>query len=145
MAQPFITSDGFIGRRNIVDDYFEAAETLYCGDPVTVGVNAKQTWRADADGEAKRSRSRCVGVVYTGPSESVGIEKASSGNKVPIVMHGICKVKVDTSVGAGDILVASNTPGKVTVNNTPTAGQMLGKAMENGSADAVIDMLVTLG
>ena len=145
MGVPFVSSDGFVGRRRIIDDYFEAAETLYCGDPVTGGINDRQTWRADADGDAKRAKKRCVGIVYTGPEESVGDTKVASGEEAPVVTEGITKVKVDGAVGVGDLLVASTTMGKVHVDNAAGAGEILGKSMDNGVANDVIDMLVALG
>ena len=36
MGIPILTSEGFVGQRWIIDDYFRAGETLHAGDVVAV-------------------------------------------------------------------------------------------------------------
>ena len=36
MGIPILTSEGFVGQRWIIDDYFRAGERLYAGDVAVV-------------------------------------------------------------------------------------------------------------
>ena len=46
MGIPILTSEGFVGQRWIVDDYFEAAEAIYCGDVVTVAQDTASPYKS---------------------------------------------------------------------------------------------------
>lgn len=63
-------------------------------------------------------------------------------NGKPIVI-GAEPIKVLGPVQAGDILVASDTPGYAIVNNTPAPGTVIGQALENfGSESGLIKAMI---
>ena len=64
MGIPILTSEGVVGQRWswIIDDYFQAGETLYCGDVVVIRQqsNSARLYRPLASHE-----QRAIGIVHT--------------------------------------------------------------------------------
>ena len=109
---------------------------------------APRAWRVDDNaGQANRAGARVAGICYSDPGDTPGTTvKATVGQFVPVVVNGITKAVVDAAIGVGDIVVGADTLGRVKLDNTPTAGKMLGKCLSaTTAAGQVADILVDLG
>ena len=86
---------------------------------------------------------RVAGIVSTDPAHLMnsGLE---GDNVVAVALQGRVPCKVLGRVSKGDILVTSAIPGYACVNNNPTIGTILGKAIENKIDDSkgVVEVLV---
>ena len=91
----------------------------------------------------KKGDHRVAGVVSTDPAYlmNAGIE---CEHKTALALQGRVPVKVVGRVQKGDLLVTSAIPGYATVNNTPTVGTIIGKAVESKDTldKGVIEVLV---
>ena len=111
MGIPILTSEGFVGQRWIIDDYFQAGETLHAGDVVGVQQgsasqgNHPRVFKIDGDVDKRR----VIGIVHTPAAKQVGDEMASDGDHVAIVVKGIAKALCTTSIGVGDPVMASGS------------------------------------
>ena len=121
--------------------YADVAEN-YAGDadyePGTVVV-----FGGDAEVTASTSENdhRVAGVVTTEPAfiMNSGIE---AEHVVGVALTGRVPTKVTGSVAKGDLMV-SGANGRAVVNNTASAGRIIGKALENNEGgDAVIEVVV---
>ena len=106
MGIPILTSAGFVGQRWIIDDYFQAGETIYSGEVVKM--------LADADSEPKlfkvdggHQRDKVIGVVHTPPGEVVGGVTYEVNDFVPVVVQGIAKAVSYEAIEVGDPVVPS--------------------------------------
>ncbi len=109
MGIPILTSEGFVGQRWIIDDYFQAGETLHAGDCVCVIVDI-------ADPRVKklhlgRPESKVIGIVHTPAGKQVGDEVAQAGNYVSIVTKGIAKALSGGQINIGDPVIPSEDTG----------------------------------
>ena len=106
MGIPILTSAGFVGQRWIIDDYFQAGETIYSGEVVKVlgdsNDNAK-LYQVDAGVD----KQRVIGIIHTPPGESVGGVTYSSGDYVPVVVQGLVKALSYDAIAIGDPVVPS--------------------------------------
>ena len=81
MGEPILTSEGFAGRRIIIDDYFQAGETLYAGDVVAIQQASidrgshPRIFRIAGDADVRR----VIGVVHTPAGKEVGDQMATTG------------------------------------------------------------------
>ncbi|HPR63094.1 MAG TPA: hypothetical protein PK014_02635 [Thermoanaerobaculia bacterium] len=77
-----------------------------------------------------------------------GLDPFYSEGRVPLLVGGVAKVRVDASYGAiqkGDLLVTSPTSGHAMRSDNPMAGTILGKAMESlANGTGLIQVLLML-
>ena len=114
MGIPILTSEGFVGQRWIIDDYFQAGETLHAGDVVGVkqdGSNNARVYKLDS-GEAP---GRVIGVVHTPASGQLGDIAASysagSPPFVTIVLQGVAKALSGGAISVGDSVIPAISAG----------------------------------
>ena len=127
MGIPILTSEGFVGQRWIIDDYFQAGETLHCGDVVAIQqvpikrgnaprVFKIQTAVTSIGGNSVTShvdKRRVIGIVHTPSGKRVGDQAATTGTTaaeddyVSIVAKGIAKTLSSGAIGVGDPVVPS--------------------------------------
>ena len=162
MGIPILTSDGFVGQRWIVDDYFRAGETLYAGDIVCVKQDAisrgshPRVFKVTSAGEVRR----IVGIVHTQAGKQVGDQVATTGATVaqdefvPIVVQGVAQALSAVALGVGDPVTPSansGTPsgksqlvarvGAVTTNRDTYIGRCLSVTPgPNQVADILVDI-----
>ena len=124
MGIPILTSEGFVRQRWIVDDYFQAGETLYAGDVVGVKQDSlsrgshPRVFKVTSPGEVRR----IIGVVHTPTGKQVGDQVATTGatvaqdDFVPVVVQGVAQALSAVALGVGDPVTPSansgNPPGK---------------------------------
>ena len=161
MGIPILTSEGFVGQRIIIDDYFIAGERLNAGD--VVGIKEKpgdhgvpRVYRLGAGIDS----FRVIGIVHTPPAMEVGDyvagvsdPEASDLRYVPVVVKGLAKGLSGGPVSIGDPVGPSGSSaavrGKGTVARVKAAGDsgeaIVGRALsEAAAANRVIDVLVDL-
>ena len=161
MGIPLLTSEGFVGQRIIIDDYFIAGERLNAGD--VVGIKEKP----GEDGVPRVYRLgsgidsfRVIGIVHTPPAMEVGDyvagvsdPEASDLSYVPVVVKGLAKGLSGSPVSIGDPVGPSGSTaavrGKGTVARVKAAGDggeaIVGRALSEAAAtNRVIDVLVDL-
>jgi hypothetical protein len=160
-----VYADGAFTGPADFSEMIEVSDGAYSAEPGDVMV-------IDSNGRRKvirssRGRSTLVAGIYSTKPGFVGSErewdKPSSGeepgvhnlktmaaefDEVPVAVVGIvpCKVSAENgAIGAGDLLVTSNTPGHAMRDDDPKQGTVLGKALEPlSSGTGVIKVLVTL-
>ena len=100
---PILTSEGLVGHRLLIRDYFVAGEPLACGDVVAV------TGESGAVGSPSVSKvfggvgqSSTIGIVHTSSSQSVGDLVAGVDEFVPVIIHGIARTLAASPIGIGD-------------------------------------------
>jgi len=126
--------------------------------PIAEAVEAGDVLVADPDapgllkrGGAAADRS-VVGIVAGEPGRifdgPAGLDHHEAPGEAPIVVSGFALCKVDASYGAirvGDLLTTSPTPGRAMRSDSPTAGTVVGKALEPlPSGTGTIRVVVTL-
>ncbi len=109
-----LTSEGFVGQRLIIDDYFVAGESLNAGDVVGIRQDFNypyhpRVYRTNSSLDPKR----IIGIVHTPPSKTVGDPIASLGELVPIVVHGVAKALTAGPIGVGDSVSPSRRVGSL--------------------------------
>ena len=128
MGIPILTSEGFVGQRWIIDDYFQAGETLHAGD--VVGIKKDLAARGGHPRVFKVDSSnkfRVIGIVHTPAAKAVGDEMARTGATasadgfVPVVVKGVAKALTAGSIGVGDPVMASGTSASPTGKTTSVA------------------------
>ena len=114
MGIPILTSEGFVGQRWIVDDYFRAWETLYAGDVVGVKQDSlsrgshPRVFKVTSPGEVRR----IIGVVHTPTGKQVGDQVATTGatvaqdDFVPVVVQGVAQASA-VALEVGDPVTPS--------------------------------------
>ncbi len=154
MSAPMLTSDGFVGQRLIVDDYFTAGETLHAGDIAVIRLSVSpspslpRVYKASAG-----HKQRVIGVVHTPADKQVGDVAATAGQSVSIVMQGIAKALSGGGIEIGDPAASSlhhlRVPGKglvaAVVRTNAANPDIVGRCLTRGTnAYQVIDILVDL-
>ena len=103
MGIPILTSEGFVGQRWIVNDYFRVGETLHAGDVVAFQQgprqSARRVWKISERTQLipphtirwTPDSSRVIGIVHTPEYKQVGDRVAQGNEYVPIVIEGIAK------------------------------------------------------
>ena len=127
MGIPILTSEGFVGQRWIIDDYFQAGETLHCGDVVVIRGTTPRVHKATSV-----HVGRVIGIVHTPAAKAVGDQAATRGNYVPIVVKGIAQALSSGSKEVGDPVMASGTKGTPSGKTTSVA-RGVGSATHNHS------------
>ena len=129
MGEPILTSEGFAGRRIIIDDYFQAGETLYAGDVVAIQQASidrgshPRIFRIAGDADVRR----VIGVVHTPAGKEVGDQMATTGatpaddEYVSIVVQGLAKVLSARAIQVGDPLTPSDNAWYPNGKNTQVA------------------------
>ena len=122
MGIPILTSEGFVGQRLIVDDYFTAGETLHAGDVVGIKQEASNPF----DPKVYKMVStmddwRVIGIVHTPSAKSIGDSVATDGQIVPIVIQGVAKAKSAAAIGVGDSVTPYEHNDSTTVSRVETA------------------------
>ncbi len=153
MGIPVLTSEGFSGRRVIIDDYFQAGETLHAGDVAVIRQQAAsphlpRVYKSNASHE-----QRVIGIVHTPEGMQVGEEAATAEGFVPIVVQGVAKALSGRAIGVGDLVASTSrqlrAPGgdnvatviRATTQDPDIVGRCLSVA---DSAYDVVDILVDL-
>ena len=116
MGIPILTSEGFVGQRWIIDDYFRAGETLHCGDVAVIrGTTNPRVYKATSS-----HKGRVIGIVHTPAAKEVGDQMATTGTAsaddeyVPIVVKGVAKTLCTASINVGDPVMASGASARPT-------------------------------
>jgi len=86
--------------------------------------------------------SKVAGVISTNPAYVMNVE--CPGNKLAVALQGRVPCKVVGKIEKGDLLVTSLIPGVASTNNSPSAGTVIGKALENYNSDriGIIEVMV---
>ena len=124
MSVPILRSDGFSGQRWIIDDYFQAGETLHCGDVVV--VREKSTTSSDPrvfKATTSDDKGRVIGIVHTPEGKVVGDPAAmpettseeeddvTPAEMVSIVVKGVAKTLSSGPIGVGDPVITAGSKG----------------------------------
>lgn len=96
------------------------------------------------------SGNRTCGMFATSTSQILGVNESlvDSGAAASIIVSGTAKVQCNASIAAGDLVRAvTDGSGKiaaVTVNTATSFPAILGVALQNGSTDASIEVLISM-
>ncbi len=154
---PILTSEGFAGRKLIIDDHFKAGEDLMAGDvvginPVSESDDDPALFKMDSDMEPHM----LIGIVHTPAGKQVGDRVASSPDLVPVVVHGIAKARASDDIGVGDSVtpemptepLAADAPSRVKTArsaNDPIIGRCVSaRGADEEKENRVIDVLVDI-
>ena len=138
MGIPILTSEGFLGQRWIIDDYFRAGETLHAGDVVAVKKRSATSTLPRVFKATGSHEKRVIGIVHTPASKVVREQMATTGatedadEYVPVVVKGIAKTLSGGAIGVGDPVMASGS------SATPTAPAST-PAVTLGAVATVVD------
>ena len=135
---PRLSTEGFVGQRWIIDDYFQAGETLHAGDVVvvrqrTASPNLPRVFKASSS-----HKQRVIGIVHTPAGKEVGDQMATTGvthdtdGYVPVVTQGIAKAFSGENMGAGDPVASS------TVRATPSGKSEMSTIVKADAQDPYI-------
>ena len=157
MSIPILTSEGFVGQRWIVDDYFLAGETLHCGDVVGVRQGDSSQGRHPRVFKIRHdaNRQRVIGFVHTPAGQNVGDQAGAVGEAVPVVVQGVAQALSDGIAGVGDPVTPGASVGELAADLTfnPAARVKLaaagdpiaGRCLSVGSgSEQVIEVLVDI-
>ena len=138
MGIPILTSEGFLGQRWIIDDYFKVGEMLLAGDVVVVKERSTTSALPRVFKATSSHEKRVIGIVHTPASKVVGEQMATTGatedadEYVPVVVKGIAKTLSGGAIGVGDPVMASGS------SATPTAPAST-PAVTLGAVATVVD------
>lgn len=113
MSIPILTSEGVVGRRFLIDDYFRAGETLHYGDVVGIKQSPAHSNnpRLFKLGPSFGNAFRVIGVIHTPAGKNVGDQAATGAGDGDLVTtfcpKGIVQCVVLEPIGAGDPVTAS--------------------------------------
>ena len=155
MTTPILTKDGFVGQRWIIDDYFQAGETLHAGDVVGIkeqsaSPHLPRVFKIDIGVDVPR----VIGVVHTPADKDVGDQVATQDDFVSVVVQGVAQVLSARAIGVGDPVTPSGNsgfaPGKI--NQVARAGiattdndAFIGRCVKGTSgANEVAEILVDI-
>ena len=139
MGIPILTSEGFLGQRWIIDDYFRAGETLHAGDVVVVKERSITSALPRVFKATGSHEKRVIGIVHTPAGKRVGEQMATTGatedadEYVPVVVKGIAKTLSGGAIDVGDPVMASGS------STTPTAPAGVTPAPTLGAVATVVD------
>ena len=115
-------------------EMYAADADIEPGTVVVFGGNAEVTTATT------ENDSRVAGVVSTNPSYLMN-SAIDAEYPVAVALTGRVPCKVSGTVSKGDLMV-SGPNGTAQINNSATAGTIIGKALENSEGDAVIEVVV---
>ena len=136
---PRLSTEGFVGQRWIIDDYFKAGETLHAGDVVVVKKRSATSTLPRVFKATSTHEKRVIGIVHTPAGKRVGEQMATTGattdadEYVPVVVKGIAKTLSGGAIGVGDPVMASGS------STTPTAPAGVTPAPTLGAVATVVD------
>ena len=131
-------------RGTATESYYADLAENYLGDaeydPGTVLVFGGE---AEVTTTTTKGDHRVAGVVTTNPAHLMNSE-LEGDNVIGIALQGRVPCKVIGKVTKGDMLVSSAIPGYAIVNNSPTVGTVIGKALEDKTTSdkGVIEVVV---
>ena len=120
-----------LAENYLADGIYEPGTVLVFGGAEEVTVSTE------------KDTHRVAGVVSTNPAHLMN-SHLKGDNVAAIALQGRVPCKVIGKVSKGDLLVASAVPGYAMVNNTPSVGTVIGKALENklNTERGVIEVVV---
>ena len=110
--------------------YADLAENYLADAAYEPGTVVEFGGAAEVTQSTTHGTHRVAGVVSTNPAHLMN-SHCEGDNVVAVALQGRVPCKVIGKVAKGDMLVASNIPGYAIVNNTPTVGSVIGKALED--------------
>ena len=110
--------------------YADLAENYLADAEYAPGTVIEFGGTAEVTQSTTHGTHRVAGVVSTNPAHLMN-SHCEGDNVVAIALQGRVPCNVIGKVAKGDMLVASNIPGYAIVNNTPTVGSVIGKALED--------------
>ena len=163
MSTPMLTSEGFVGQRMVINDYFRAGETLHAGDVVIARQRSASPYLTRVYQATGPHKQRVIGIVHTPAGKQVGDRVATTGATaaedefVPVVVQGIAQALSGEAIGVGDTVASTNgamrgparSSGAGTVAVVVRADaqdpNIVGKCLTSAnSAQDVVDILVDL-
>jgi hypothetical protein len=110
--------------------YADLAENYLADAEYAPGTVVEFGGAAEITQSTTHGTHRVAGVVSTNPAHLMN-SHCEGDNVAAIALQGRVPCNVIGKVAKGDMLVASNVPGYAIVNNTPTVGSVIGKALED--------------
>ena len=123
--------------------YADLAENYLADAEYAPGTVIEFGGAAEVTQSTTHGTHRVAGVVSTNPAHLMN-SHCEGDNVVAVALQGRVPCKVIGKVAKGDMLVASNVPGYAVVNNTPTVGSVIGKALgtkldgDRGTVEVVV-------
>jgi hypothetical protein len=123
--------------------YADLAENYLADAEYAPGTVIEFGGEAEVTQSTTHGTHRVAGVVSTNPAHLMN-SQCEGANVVAVALQGRVPCNVIGKVAKGDMLVASNIPGYAIVNNTPTVGSVIGKALgdkldgERGTVEVVV-------
>ena len=109
--------------------YADLAENYLADAEYAPGTVVEFGGEAEVTQSTTHGTHRVAGVVSTNPAHLMN-SHCEGEHVVAVALQGRVPCNVIGKVAKGDMLVASNIPGYAIVNNTPTVGSVIGKALE---------------
>ena len=123
--------------------YADLAENYLADAEYAPGTVIEFGGDAEVTQSTTHGTHRVAGVVSTNPAHLMN-SHCEGDNVIAVALQGRVPCNVIGKVAKGDMLVASNIPGYAVVNNTPTVGSVIGKALgdkldgERGTVEVVV-------
>ena len=123
--------------------YADLAENYLADAEYAPGTVVEFGGDAEITQSTTHGTHRVAGVVSTNPAHLMN-SHCEGDNVVAVALQGRVPCNVIGKVAKGDMLVASNIPGYAVVNNTPTVGSVIGKALgtkldgDRGTVEVVV-------
>ena len=123
--------------------YADLAENYLADAEYAPGTVVEFGGDAEVTQSTTHGTHRVAGVVSTNPAHLMN-SHCEGDNVVAVALQGRVPCNVIGKVAKGDMLVASNVPGYAIVNNTPSVGSVIGKALgdkldgERGTVEVVV-------
>ena len=123
--------------------YADLAENYLADAEYAPGTVIEFGGDAEVTQSTTHGTHRVAGVVSTNPAHLMN-SHCKGDNVVAVALQGRVPCNVIGKVAKGDMLVASNIPGYAVVNNTPTVGSVIGKALgtkldgDRGTVEVVV-------
>ena len=123
--------------------YADLAENYLADAEYAPGTVIEFGGDAEVTQSTTHGTHRVAGVVSTNPAHLMN-SHCEGDNVVAVALQGRVPCNVIGKVAKGDMLVASNVPGYAIVNNTPTVGSVIGKALgdkldgDRGTVEVVV-------
>jgi hypothetical protein len=110
--------------------YADLAENYLADAEYAPGTVVEFGGIAEVTQSTTHGTHRVAGVVSTNPAHLMN-SHCEGDNVAAIALQGRVPCNVIGKVAKGDMLVASNVPGYAIVNNNPSVGSVIGKALED--------------
>ncbi len=150
MPVPVLTSEGFEGRRIIIDEYFRAGEILAAGDVLGIqqapnSLNLPRLFKMKEGVDVRR----VIGIVHTKSDESLGDRSTGKDDPVQLVVRGLAQASATGAVSIGDPLTPAMETKflkghpvalvkKATSADEPIIGRSLANAEKSGEEITVL-------